>query len=99
MENIGLWADKMVNHFWFCCEKCDQNVEDLKVTMKLLILCVHQVYNVILFCRQNGLDSFTISQVNMNGRRESVTMQRLMSRNQICLVLKRTDRTFKLCKR
>lgn len=31
MEKIGLWADKIVNHFWFCCEKCDQNVDDLKV--------------------------------------------------------------------
>ena len=44
MEKIGLWADKMVNHFWFCCEKCDKNVEDLKVMMKLLFLRVHHLY-------------------------------------------------------
>lgn len=40
MEKIGLWADKIVNHFWFCCEKCDQNVDDLKVKIKLLLLCL-----------------------------------------------------------
>ena len=30
MEKIELWADKIVNHFWFCCEKCDQNVDDFE---------------------------------------------------------------------
>ena len=69
------------------------------MTMKLLLLCVHHVYNVVLFCRQNGLDSFTMSQVNMSGRLGSVTMKRLMSRNQTCLVLKGTDKTLKLSKR
>ena len=47
MEKIGLWADKIVNHFWFCCEKCDQNVDDLKVKMKFYS-CVYHVYKVII---------------------------------------------------
>ena len=41
MEKIGLWADRVVTHFWYCCEKCDQNVEDLKVKV---ISCIYHVF-------------------------------------------------------
>ena len=23
-----------MNHFWYCCEKCDENVDDLKVNLE-----------------------------------------------------------------
>ena len=37
MEKVGNWANKIVTHFWFCCEKCNENVEDLKVKLTFII--------------------------------------------------------------
>ena len=43
MEKIGSWANKIVTHFWFCCEKCNENVEDLKVK-RIFITLVYMFY-------------------------------------------------------
>lgn len=31
MEKVGMWADYIVNHFWWCCWMCERDVEKLKV--------------------------------------------------------------------
>ena len=30
-ENLAIWIDPIVNHFWYCCQECKGDVEDLKV--------------------------------------------------------------------
>ena len=31
MQKIGAWTDKIVNHFWHCCEKAKGDTDVLKV--------------------------------------------------------------------
>ena len=37
MDKIESWANKIVTHFWFCCEMYHQNVEHLKVNLTFII--------------------------------------------------------------
>lgn len=100
MEKIGLWADKLVTHFWFSCGKCDQNVDNLKVSeIYSSYLCVCYDHKVTKFYRRNGLDSFATSLVNMSGKLESVTTMRLTNKNHTGLILRKMEKISKLCKR
>ena len=27
MEKVGMWADRVLNHFWWCCWKCERRRE------------------------------------------------------------------------
>ena len=37
MGKIALWSEKILNHFWHCCEVADDSVETLKVMIMLPI--------------------------------------------------------------
>lgn len=50
-QNKGIlhdWSDNVVNHFWWCCEHCDADVETLKVD------CIHTYTHVDLFMLSTG---------------------------------------------
>ena len=32
MGKLSMWGDKVVKHFWYCCQNCNGNLETLKVS-------------------------------------------------------------------
>ena len=85
MEKVGNWANKIVTHFWFCCEKCNENVEDLKVKLTFIIYCFTNL--CVHICRRNGLGCFITFLVNTSRKLGSVTMNSLMSKKKTYLIL------------
>ena len=31
MGKLSMWSEKIVNHFWYCCQACGESLEMLKV--------------------------------------------------------------------
>eukprot|EP00112_Aurelia_sp_Birch-Aquarium-sp1_P013136 Seg2779.3 transcript_id=Seg2779.3/GoldUCD/mRNA.D3Y31 product="hypothetical protein" protein_id=Seg2779.3/GoldUCD/D3Y31 len=46
-EELNQWIDSIVNHFWFCCQECNGNVSELKVTWTNLLhhVCGEHVWS------------------------------------------------------
>ena len=72
MEKVGMWADQIVNHFWWCCWMCERDEEQLKVWHDL-----EQEYKFqrnVSFKRLPGSVFFIMFVMSINGKQESVCM-------------------------
>ena len=58
MGKLSMWGDKVVKHFWYCCQACKGDLETLKVNSLRTVAYVHciQVYmhNVQRTCSLAG---------------------------------------------
>ena len=70
MEKVGMWADQIVNHFWWWCWMCERDEEQLKVWHDL-----EQEYKFqrnVSFKRLPGSVFFTMFVMSINGKQECV---------------------------
>ena len=40
MGKLSMWSEKIVNHFWYCCQACGQRVDMLKVHKYVAKCCM-----------------------------------------------------------
>lgn len=38
MGKLSMWGDKVVNHFWYCCQSCEGDLEMLKAGVYYLLV-------------------------------------------------------------
>lgn len=52
MGKLALWADNIVNHFWYCCESANDNVDILKVITTHGII-IHDIHVALIISFSN----------------------------------------------
>ena len=55
-EELKDWVDRIINHFWYCCQVAEGSVEELKVRFKIFptkyVVYVHVTHTVRNFSEE-----------------------------------------------
>lgn len=101
MGKLALWTDHIVNHFWYCCESCNDSVENLKVYCNVAAVNTHLL---ISLNRQIGSVYYIMYVIYMNGPQENASMNcsqghQKTGMERLFLTLTLLKKTFLSCKK